>query len=65
MTYGITSLSREKADPKRLLGTVRLAWGIENGLHYQRDVTLKEDATRLTEGNAEYVMAIMNNLLLG
>ena len=65
VVYGITSLPKEKADPKRLLGIVRSLWGIENGLHYRRDVTLKEDATRLTKGKAGHNMATLNNLLLG
>lgn len=38
---------------------------IENGLHYRRDVTFREDTTRLTCGHAGRVMAILNNLLIG
>jgi hypothetical protein len=34
------------------------------GLHYRRDVTLKEDATRMTVGNAGKIMASINNLVL-
>jgi hypothetical protein len=48
-----------------LLDLVRQYWGIENGLHYRRDVTLHEDATRLTVGNAGHIMAIFNNLVIG
>jgi hypothetical protein len=40
-------------------------WGIENGLHYRRDVTLKEDRTRVKIGQAPRVMAILNNLVVG
>ena len=40
-------------------------WGIENGLHYRRDVTLKEDLTRVRIGQSPRVMAILNNLVLG
>jgi len=65
VVYGITSLSRKNADPARLLQIVRMGWGIENGLHYRRDVTLKEDATRLTKGKAGHIMATINNLILG
>jgi hypothetical protein len=39
--------------------------GIESGLHYRRDVTLNEDGTRLTVGNAGQNMAILNNLVIG
>ena len=65
ITYGLTSLSPEKASPKKLLTLVRQYWGIENGLHYRRDVTLNEDRTRLTVGNAGHNMAILNNLIIG
>lgn len=62
--YGLTSLSPEKASPKQLLRLTRAYWGIENGLHYRRDVTLQEDATRLTVGNAGHNLAILNNLVV-
>ncbi len=65
LVYGMTSLSPEKASPKRLLTLVRQYWEIETGLHYRRDVTLKEDATRLTLGNAGHIMAILNNAIIG
>lgn len=39
--FGITSLPAEQADARRLLEINRGYWGIENGLHHRRDVTLK------------------------
>lgn len=63
--FGITSLPAEQADAKRLLEINRGYWGIENGLHYRRDVTLKEDHTRVKIGQAARVIAILNNLVLG
>ena len=65
IVYGFTSLSRDEIGPGRLLDTIRAYWGIENGLHYRRDVTLKEDRIRMTKGNAGQVMACLNNLVLG
>jgi len=62
--FGITSLSRAKATPDRLLCFRRDHWGIEIGLHYRRDVTFKEDATRMTIGNTGKVMASINNLVI-
>jgi len=62
--FGITSLTRQEASPKQLLQIRRSHWGIETGLHYRRDVTLKEDATRMTVGNTGKVMASLNNLVL-
>ena len=62
--FGITSLTRQEASPKQILHIRRSHWGIETGLHYRRDVTLKEDATRMTVGNTGKVMASLNNLVL-
>ena len=63
--YGLTSLSPTEAPPARLLELTRNYWGVENGLHYRRDVTFHEDATRLTQGKAGHVMASLNNLVIG
>ena len=65
VAYGITSLSAEVALPKRLLTLNRGHWGIENGLHYPRDVSFQEDRCRLRTGRAAHAMAIINNLVLG
>jgi predicted transposase YbfD/YdcC len=64
VVYGLTSLSPQRAGPKRLLKLTRAYWGIENGLHYRRDVTLQEDATRTTVGNLGHNLAILNNLVI-
>ena len=63
--YGLTSLARDEVTPEKLLKLIRSYWGIENGLHYRRDVTLLEDRTRMTSKNAGQVMACINNLVLG
>lgn len=65
VVYGLTSLTPQKASPRKLLALTRQYWGIESGLHYRRDVTLQEDATRLTIGNSGHNMAILNNLVIG
>ncbi len=62
--FGITSLSRTKVSPLQLLEIRRTHWGIETGLHYRRDVTLKEDATRFTIGQGARVLANIHNLIL-
>jgi predicted transposase YbfD/YdcC len=62
--YGFTSCSRDEIQPSRLLALIRSYWGIENGLHYRRDVTLQEDQTRMTKRNTARVMACLNNLVL-
>lgn len=62
--YGITSLTREKASPKRVMLVRRRHWLIETGLHYRRDVTFREDATRMTKGAAGQILATVHNLVL-
>jgi predicted transposase YbfD/YdcC len=64
VVYGFTSLSRDEIAPPQLLSLLRSYWGIENSLHYRRDVTLHEDHTRMTKHNAGRVMACLNNLVL-
>ncbi len=62
--YGITSLPRQVADAARVLMIARAEWGIENGLHYRRDVTLHEDACQLRRGGGPQVMAALNNAVI-
>ena len=62
--HGITSLSLQRADAQRLLALTRGHWGIENGLHYRRDVTMGEDASRIRKGVAPQVMAALRNGVL-
>jgi len=62
--YGITSLSREKASPKRVMQVRRKHWLIETGLHYRRDVTFREDATRMTKGASGRILATIHNVVL-
>lgn len=63
--YGLTSRPPDRSSPQHLLELTRTYWGIENGLHYRRDVTFHEDATRMTLGNAGRIMAALNNLVIG
>ena len=65
VSYGVTSLGRQEADAESLLKIVRKHWQIENGLHYRRDWTLREDYCRLKTGAAAEAMAIINNLVIG
>jgi predicted transposase YbfD/YdcC len=65
VSYGVSSLTREEASAARLMEIVRGHWGIENGLHYRKDKTLREDACRLRRGEAAQAMAVINNLIVG
>lgn len=63
--FGITSLSRQATSPAKLLQVRRKHWLVETGLHYRRDVTFREDATRMTIGASGRILATMHNLLIG
>jgi predicted transposase YbfD/YdcC len=65
VVYGATSYAPDAASPSRLLALLRAYWGIENGLHYRRDVTFREDATRATRGHTGHVLASLTNLVIG
>lgn len=65
VVYGITSLTAQEAAAKRLLDLIRQYWSIENGLHYRRDKSLQEDATRMRDRNQAQNLAALNNLIVG
>jgi len=65
VVYGITSCTPEQANAQQLLTWVRTYWGIENGLHYRRDVTLNEDAIRLSSPTMAAAIATLNNFVIG
>jgi predicted transposase YbfD/YdcC len=60
--YAITDLAAHQARPDELAGWIRGHWQIENGLHWVRDVTFGEDASRVHVGAAPQVMASLRNL---
>jgi len=62
--YRLTSLTAQEAGPERLLEIVRSEWGIENGLHYRRDVTFHEDRTRMTRKPMARAVSMINNLVI-
>jgi len=64
VAYGITSLTPEKASPKRVLAINRMHWGIENSLHWVRDETFREDRSQIRTGTAPRVMAALRNLVI-
>lgn len=62
--YAITSLDRDRTSPEALLALVREHWGIENRLHWRRDVLLDEDASRIRSGAVPQAMAMLRNTML-
>lgn len=66
VVYGLTSCSPSQAAASQLLNWTRQYWGIENGLHYRRDVSLQEDATRIKDNRPlAQAIAIINNFVIG
>ena len=62
--FGITSLSRTQTSSVELLKYRRQHWFIETGLHYRRDVTYKEDATRRTKAAVGRIVATIHHLVI-
>lgn len=64
VAYGITSLPGDRSTAQALLAFTREHWGIENGLHWVRDETLREDACRVRSGSAPQVLAALRNCVV-
>ena len=64
VAYAVSSLSPQEATPKRLLTLWRAHWGIENRLHWVRDVTFDEDRSQVRTGAAPQVLAAMRNMTI-
>ncbi len=63
--FVLSSLSPERASPKRLLELNRGHWGIEDRLHWVRDVTFGEDKSQVRTDAAPQVMAALRNTTIG
>jgi predicted transposase YbfD/YdcC len=61
----ITSLDAREAAPAHIAGYVRGHWTIENKVHWVRDVTFSEDASRVRTGPKPRIMATLRNLAVG
>jgi predicted transposase YbfD/YdcC len=59
--YAITSVSATRADAALLLARWRDHWGIENRLHWVRDVTFGEDQCQVKTGHAPQNLAAFRN----
>lgn len=62
VAYAITSLSAERASAADLLALNRGHWGIENRLHWVRDVSLGEDACRAKAQHCPQNLAALRNV---
>ena len=63
--YAITSAPPETFDAAALLKASRDHWAIENCEFHVRDVTFREDASRIRTGDAPENMALLRSSVLG
>jgi predicted transposase YbfD/YdcC len=62
--YAITSLTATQTTPADLADILRGHWGIEDRLHWVRDVTYDEDRSQIRTANGPHVMASLRNLAI-
>lgn len=61
IVYAVCSLPFEHARPAAIAAWLRGHWGIENCLHWVRDVTFDEDRSTVRTGTAPQAMATLRN----
>jgi len=61
IVYAVTSLSATDAHPSQVAGWLRGHWGIENRIHWVRDVTFDEDRSQIRTNAGPQVMATLRN----
>ena len=57
----ISSVPRTQANAEKILKWWRGHWGIENRVHWVRDVTFQEDASKIRAGSAPQILAAVRN----
>ncbi len=62
--FAITSLPPRRARAARLLELARGHWGIENRVHWVKDVVLGEDGCRVRTGDGPQVLSGLRNAAL-
>jgi predicted transposase YbfD/YdcC len=64
VSYGLTSLTPERANAVALEALWRGHWTIENRVHYVRDVSFGEDAGHAAAGNTARALASVRNAVI-
>jgi predicted transposase YbfD/YdcC len=64
IAYAVTSVPRHQADATRLLAWWRGHWGIENRVHWPRDVAWGEDRCRIRTGHGPHTLSAIRNAAL-
>jgi len=63
--YLIITMPARQAGPAHIAAYVRQHWGVENRIHYVRDVTFREDSSQVRTGSRPRVLASLRNLNMG
>lgn len=61
---GVTTLTPTNSIPEHVATYIRGHWGVENKSHYVRDVTYREDASRVGRADKPRVMATLRNIAI-
>jgi hypothetical protein len=61
IVYAVTSLDHRAANPRLIAAWLQAHWAVENSVHYVRDVTQREDASRIRLGAGPQPMAALRN----
>lgn len=60
--YYISSIRSNKVD--KFTKNIQQHWGIENRLHWVKNVSMKEDISKMDKGNAAQNISIMSNITI-
>ncbi|TQK52408.1 IS4 family transposase [Streptomyces sp. SLBN-118] len=60
----LTDLTSRQASPQRIAQLIRAQWVIENRLHFVRDVTFAEDASKIRTGHGPDNMAALRSFAI-
>lgn len=61
VAFGISSLTLDEMDACGFLRAIRGHWGIENRLHWSRDMNFHEDRCRVRSGSGPQALAAVRN----
>jgi predicted transposase YbfD/YdcC len=63
--HGVTSLTAARCSARQIAEHVRGHWGIENRIHWVRDVVFSEDGQHAYSGSGAHCLAIFRNMAVG
>lgn len=63
--YLIITMPARQAPPEHVAVYARNHWGIENRVHWVRDLTLREDSSQVRTGSRPRILATLRNLSMG